>query len=158
MRRGRSIKRTLFCLFMVCLGGACSKQESNTAVDAAPAKGEIKLLRQNDPEQLKLGKRVFEKFCSRCHGKHAEGAKNWKKIGKDQKYPPPPLNGTGHAWHHPRHILKEIIMEGTEPDGNMPSWKSTLNEQQIEAVISWFQTLWPDELYAAWAEMDRDSQ
>jgi len=36
-----------------------------------------------------------------------------------------------------------------------PAWGNTLSEADIEAVIAWFQSLWPDPIHAAWADTDR---
>jgi hypothetical protein len=37
----------------------------------------------------------------------------------------------------------------------MPPWQGVLSEQDTEDVILWFQSLWSDEVYAAWWEIDR---
>lgn len=111
--------------------------------------------RVTDPQVLAQGGRVFQDNCAACHGAQAQGAPNWERPGADGKYPPPPLDGTAHAWHHSRAALRQVIKEGTiRVGGNMPAWGDKLSEAEIEAVIAWFQSHWPDEIYAAWAEMD----
>lgn len=111
--------------------------------------------RVTDPQVLAQGGRVFQANCAVCHGARAQGAPNWQRPGVDGKYPPPPLDGSAHAWHHPRAALRQVIKEGTiSAGGNMPAWGGKLSEAEIEAVIAWFQSHWPDEIYAAWAEMD----
>ena len=71
--------------------------------------------------------------------------------------PAPPLNGTGHAWHHPQKVLIDVIKNGTARlGGNMPPWKDRLSDQEIEDIIAWFKAQWPDELYAAWDRMNRE--
>lgn len=110
-------------------------------------------------ETLALGKQVFENNCAACHGESGQGAPNWQKPGPDGKYPAPPLNGTGHAWHHPMAALQQTIRNGTlRIGGSMPPWKDKLSDEEIQAVIYWFQSKWPDELYAAWNEADQRSQ
>jgi mono/diheme cytochrome c family protein len=37
----------------------------------------------------------------------------------------------------------------------MLAWKDKLNDEEIEAIVAWFQSQWPDEVYAAWYQMDR---
>ena len=77
-----------------------------------------------------------------------------RKRKPDGKYPPPPLNGSGHAWHHSRAMLHEMIRTGSRPgEGDMPAWQGKLTGDEIDAVISWFQSLWPDQVYAEWYEM-----
>jgi mono/diheme cytochrome c family protein len=31
--------------------------------------------------------------------------------------------------------------------GGMPAWKGKFSEDDIEAVIAWFQSRWPEEVY-----------
>jgi mono/diheme cytochrome c family protein len=116
---------------------------------AAPA-------RQYEAAQLGRGKALFQANCAVCHGAGAQGAFTWRVAGPDGKYLPPPLNGTGHAWHHPKAALKQTIRRGTLAlGGNMPPWQDKLSEQDIEDLIAWFQSLWPDEVYQAWWEIDQ---
>lgn len=111
------------------------------------------------PEVLARGEAVFKQNCAACHGARAEGAPQWQKRGPDGKYPAPPLNGTGHAWHHPTSALKATIRNGTVAiGGSMPPWRDKLSEPDVEAVISWFQSHWPDEVHAAWRRMDEQAR
>ncbi len=106
--------------------------------------------------QLAMGQKVYETHCVRCHGVNAVGNAQWRKPEDDGKYPPPPLNGTGHAWHHSRAVLKNVIENGSNPSqGNMPAWKDKLSNEEIESVISWFQSKWSDKVYDAWYEMQQ---
>ena len=113
-------------------------------------------LRNLDPERIARGAEVFRQHCVVCHGADAQGAENWRVRNADGTFLPPPLNGTGHAWHHPWADLKRTIQQGTAAlGGNMPPWQGVLSEQDTEDVILWFQSLWSDEVYAAWWEIDR---
>lgn len=108
-----------------------------------------------DPDVLARGIKLYRANCARCHGDNAEGASNWQQADKTGKYPPPPLNGNGHAWHHPTKVLLRTIKEGTVViGGSMPPWQDKLSEEEMRAIIAWFQSRWPDELYAAWAQTD----
>jgi len=109
-----------------------------------------------DPVRIVRGAEVFRQNCASCHGERAQGVFNWQKPGADGKYPPPPLDGSAHAWHHPFAQLKQTIQEGTlRLGGSMPAWKGKLSEADTEAVIVWFQSLWPEQIYAAWLDIDR---
>ena len=122
---------------------------------AGPAAAET-IPRDYDFQQLKRGGQLFQQNCAVCHGKNAEGTKDWKKTDADGKYPPPPLNGSAHAWHHPTKILVDVIKNGTiRIGGNMPPWKDKLNDDQIKDIIIWFQSKWSDEIYSAWYEIDQ---
>ncbi|MFQ5469756.1 MAG: c-type cytochrome [Gammaproteobacteria bacterium] len=130
---------------------ACEKEP----VEQMPAP----VVRQFDQASIDMGFQIFQQHCRRCHGDEAQGDPKWRQPGADGKYPPPPLNGTGHAWHHPVQWLFHTIKHGSQNgQGNMPAWASMLSDEEIQAVIDWFQSLWPDEVYAAWYDMDRRSR
>jgi len=110
--------------------------------------------RKYEPEKLALGNQVYDLHCKSCHGVGGEGNQNWRKRDANGKFPPPPLNGTGHTWHHPVSVLKgQIENGGIENGGTMPAFGDKLNEKEIEAVISWIQSKWPENVYNAWYEM-----
>lgn len=112
-----------------------------------------------DTAQVARGKQIFETNCAACHGAGAEGAPNWRQLGADGRYPPPPLNGTGHAWHHPYNALVYVIKNGSPGgQGNMPAWGGKLSDSEIADTIAWFQSLWPKEVYQAWLRIDTQSK
>ncbi|MDO8595640.1 MAG: cytochrome c, partial [Sulfuricaulis sp.] len=105
------------------------------------------------------GAKLYQENCATCHGAQAEGAPNWQKPGADGKHPAPPLNGSGHAWHHPLAVLKMTIKRGTMPmGGSMPAWGEKISDKDIEAIIVWIQSRWPDELYQSWLAMDEKAR
>jgi mono/diheme cytochrome c family protein len=110
-------------------------------------------------EHVSLGGRIFQESCAACHGKAGEGAPDWRKFGPDGKLPAPPLNGTGHAWHHPLKMLLHVVKNGSPGgQGNMPAWKEQLSDAEILAAIAWFQSRWPDQIYAAWMKREQASK
>lgn len=148
----------LFAMLAALLAGCTDESEPPQPSSAAPQQmsPQSQVSRPKvDEDTLAMGKRVFDNNCAACHGDRGQGAPNWQKPGPDGKYPAPPVNGTGHAWHHPMAALRQTIRNGTlRLGGNMPPWKDKLSDQEIDAVIYWFQSQWPDELYAAWREAD----
>lgn len=114
------------------------------------------IIRVNNPDQLRQGQALYVKHCAHCHGQKAEGDLLWRRADDQGHYPPPPLDGTGHAWHHSRATLHNIIKNGSavddkgQPQGRMPAWGQTLDDAQIKAMIAWFQSLWPDPVYSIW--------
>lgn len=141
-RRGRVAGAALLALVMLT---ACQEEQT-------PA---VEVERNVDKAQVARGQALFAQHCARCHGERAQGDPQWRRRNPDGTFPPPPLDGSGHAWHHPYGWLKEMIRNGSAPQGNMPAWGATLSEQQIEDIIAWFQALWPAEVYAAWWEMEQ---
>jgi len=112
--------------------------------------------RQVDAAQRVLGKQVFATHCASCHGEQAQGAVNWRQTDAEGNYPAPPLDGSGHAWHHSTEVLKGLIRDGSpQGQGNMPAWKDKLSEGEMDAVIVWFQSAWPQPVYDAWFEMQQ---
>jgi len=138
---------------------ACSDQDNPDTRNRQAQAGQVSVARNQDPGQLQRGRALFEKNCAACHGAGAQGAPNWSRPGVTGSDAAPPLNGTGHAWHHPRRALIATIKFGTQRlGGAMPAWQGKLSEQDIDDIVAWFQSQWPDELYAAWQRMDQKSQ
>lgn len=109
--------------------------------------------------QMQRGGALFRQHCAACHGNNAEGAPNWQQRDAAGKFPPPPLNGTAHTWHHPARVLMDVIKNGTQRiGGNMPPWKDKLTDEQIRDIIAWFQAKWPDTIYAAWYRHNLQSE
>jgi len=153
----RVVRRVaLLALFPIILA-ACGSDESSThlpTVETATA-SKPSVSRKNDFAQLNRGGKIFQANCVECHGNAAEGAPNWRQRNAEGKYPAPPLNGTGHAWHHPHKMLVHVIKNGSPGgQGDMPAWKEKLSDQQIEDVMAWFISKWPDQVYDAWFRMN----
>lgn len=102
-------------------------------------------------EQVALGARVYIEHCAFCHGDRGEGQPGWEQRDGMGFYPPPPLDATGHADEHTlTDHLNTLRIGGGPLGGIMPSFSDVLDENAMHAVIAWFQTLWPDEVYAGW--------
>ncbi len=103
-------------------------------------------------EQLERGKQVFAENCAACHGPDAASTPDWKKADANGNYPPPPLDGSAHAWHHDLELLRRTVREGGQKiGGQMPPFADRLSAEDIDAAISYFQSKWPDETYRKWA-------
>ncbi len=123
--------------------------------DSNQSAGTDKKSRWYTTAQVQTGKTVFLKNCAECHGKKAQGTvSNWRKPLADRSYPPPPLNGTAHAYHHSLSELKKSIdMGGLSQSGKMPKFKDKLNEDEKLAAIAYFQSFWSDAVYRKWLKM-----
>lgn len=131
------------------LAGCSDKKETSHATKSAlPVP-----VRTYNLAQITKGGRLFRQHCAACHGTNAEGAQNWRQRNPDGKYPAPPLDGSGHAWHHPMNVLQMTIREGTQKiGGSMPAWGNKLSADEIDAIIAWFQAKWPEEIYREWSK------
>ena len=129
----RSIK-SIWCLLLLQLSGPVAAAE-----------------RWFDQLTVDLGNQLFQQYCAACHGSDAQGSKNWKQTDADGNYPPPPLDGSAHAWHHSIPQLSQSIREGgIKLGGKMPPFGERLSNGEILALIAYFQSKWPDEIYQAW--------
>jgi mono/diheme cytochrome c family protein len=155
-------------LFIILIGlgalAGCTDQKDvspkgDISQKAEPKASLLGAERTFDFAQITKGRKLFIQNCAVCHRANAEGAPNWRQRDPDGKYPPPPLNGTGHAWHHPMKALRMTIRDGTQKiGGKMPAWGTKLSEQDINDVIAWFQSEWPEEIYQAWYERNEKSK
>ena len=135
---GKMTKKILFILIFLCT--YIFSQEKDRVNE-----------RWYTQEYVKKGKKLFIKNCSSCHGFQAQKTLDWKRTLADGSYPPPPLNGTAHAWHHPKSQLERIILNGGQLyNGKMPAFKNVLNKDEINYVISYFQNYWSNEIYNTW--------
>lgn len=97
------------------------------------------------------GAKKYSKNCASCHGPLGQGAVNWHEPDKNGNYPPPPLNGTGHAWHHSKEVLTMVIKQGGKPMGGvMPAFGSKLSDSDINSIIAWLQSHWPEKILNTW--------
>ena len=123
------------------------------AADEAP------LDRKLDPAQVARGKAVYGAHCMACHGTGGKGQPgDWRIRDADGFYPPPPLDDSAHAWHHPTAALLETIRDGSpQGQGRMPAWKGRLSEQEMQDVVAYIKSLWSDPVYRLWWKMERQS-
>ncbi len=112
--------------------------------------------REYDPKVLSHGQQMFQSHCAICHGMQAQGTvEDWTQKDQDGRYPPPPLNGTAHTWHHSVTSLVRTIKNGTQViGGSMPAWKDELSDEEILSIILWLSSLWPEEIYQAWMQVN----
>lgn len=130
-----------------------SKQTQKIQHQMSQTSSKQMMKREMNFSLITRGGKIFQQNCAVCHGMNAEGQKNWRQRNSKDQFPAPPLNGTGHAWHHSNEVNANTIRNGTKQiGGNMPAWKDKLSDDDIDAVIAWFQSNWPDNVYQTWAE------
>ena len=104
-----------------------------------------------NPAIVEFGNRLFQQNCAVCHGADAEGTREWKKPDANGNYSPPPLDGNAHAWHHSLPQLADYVKQGGARFGGvMPAFGDKLSNEEVLAVIAYFQSKWSDELYQRW--------
>ena len=105
--------------------------------------------KRGDAKAVRLGKPIFQKHCSSCHGVNGEGeAAIPMAIRRDNYLTAPALNGTAHAWHHSDENLMDTIMEGSPRTKRMTAWKHLFDKKTVTNVIAYIKNWWPDDLLA----------
>lgn len=119
----------------------------------------------NDAQQVQRGQRVYQRFCSLCHGANLQGQPDWRTRKPNGKLPAPPHDETGHTWHHPDALLFGIIKNGLVPPyapanykSDMPAFGDTLKDADIWAVLAYIKSRWPAETRKIQADIDKDAQ
>ena len=153
LRQRRALREALVGVVVVSatlLLVACDQGESIIASgggDTSTVKG-----RWYSVGQVQAGEGIFREHCQECHGEKAAGTvDDWRQPLAEGKYPPPPLNGSAHAWHHPLPMLMRTLERGGIPlGGTMPAFADKLDEEERYAVIAYIQSLWSNEIYSNW--------
>jgi S-disulfanyl-L-cysteine oxidoreductase SoxD len=107
------------------------------------------------------GKALYDMYCASCHGVNLEGQFNWRQRMANGRLPAPPHNIDGHTWHHPDAQLVEMIKIGfvggvNAPKGyqiDMPAFESVLTHAQIELILGYIKSAWPEQALAAQREI-----
>lgn len=131
------------------LATGCSDQEPYSTPDETTG-------RWYSEQQVSLGNEIYDANCINCHNPKARGTFKWKQPLEDGSYPPPPLNGSAHAWHHPISVLLKTINDGgIQMGGKMPPFREVLKDDEKIAVIAYFQSFWNDEIYSRWLQRNQ---
>jgi len=142
---------------LVALLAACGKAETGGSVSKVGASEPANPMpgKRGEFAMIVRGGQLFRENCAQCHGDLAQGHPQWQRPDASGKYPAPPLDGSGHAWHHPMKGLVRTIKYGTQAmGGSMPAWKDKLSDEDTSAIIQWFQSRWPEEIYQDWQARD----
>lgn len=136
---------------------ACDK--APTGMGSRADADDAPLDRKLDPAQVMRGEAVYTRHCLECHGAGGKGQPgDWRIRDADGYFPPPPLDDSAHAWHHPTAVLLEVIRDGSpQGQGRMPAWKGKLSEQEMQDVVVYIKSLWSDPVYRLWSKMEQQS-
>ena len=101
---------------------------------------------------IERGKIVYQNNCISCHMIDLAGAENWKELDEDGHRKAPPLNGTGHTWHHDDKTLHAIIKYGLAKlvnnyKGKMIGFEENLSDKEIDSLLAYIKSFWSEEEY-----------
>ena len=126
-------------LAIITLASACGSDDGSDTSSVA-----------DSADPVERGERNFGMYCASCHGDTGEGQPHWNITKSDGTLPPPPLNGSGHTWHHGDGTLyKQVKFGGGYLDlpgfkSGMPAFDETLSHQEIVDVLAYVKSLWAD--------------
>ena len=89
----------------------------------------------NLDEKFVKGADLYATNCQVCHG----------DLGGPGGSGAPPHNQYGHTWHHPDAQLKDWVTNGKFGFSQMPAFKNTLTDPEVDAVLSYIKTSWTED-------------
>ncbi len=99
-------------------------------------------------EPVGRGAGLYIANCQMCHGdQQGKGG-----VGA------PPHNQRGHTWHHPDAQLKDWVINGKLGFAQMPGFKETLTESEIDEILTYIKTWWVEEQRETQADISRRYQ
>lgn len=116
---------------------ATSPMPMSKMTPKSPAMGKVAMVSSAD---IAAGSKVYSANCSSCH----------QANGKGQPGVFPPLAGNATVTGPAADVIDivkngksgKITVNGTTYNGQMPSWKGTLSNKDIAAVISYIRNSW----------------
>ena len=97
------------------------------------------------------GMELYRSNCASCHMGNLSGNPDWKSgVDDDGQRLPPPLNGTGHTWHHSPEQLFQVIRYGFKKFD--PNYKGKmlgnddLSENDVWSILEYIKSVWPKEI------------
>ncbi|MFH1873281.1 MAG: cytochrome c [Pseudomonadota bacterium] len=84
------------------------------------------------------GEALYRQYCVACHGAKGIGEFNWQSRERAA----PPLDSSGHAWHHEDAQLISMILDKPLPDSKMPAWRTVLSRDDVLDLLAYIKSLW----------------
>lgn len=147
------IRKIFFCCLLALFAG-CSREPEPVLPAPSPQPGVTA-----ETVALDRGAKLFAEHCAQCHGPDAQGHPDWQTPNDGTFSAAPPLDGVGPAKGRTKQELLTMIKQGVRKDGMdlMPGYGRRLSDQEIAAIMSWFQSLWPPEVYEGWLKANGQS-
>ena len=135
----KKITISIFILFLIIIIGWMQFKDSYMSKDDA----EVISVVAN-------AKELYANNCSSCHMDNLTGSSEWKSsLDEDGQRLPPPLNGTGHTWHHSPQQLFSIIRYGYKNIANYQGkmiGNENLTDDEIWSILKYIKSKWPEKI------------
>ena len=111
--------------------------------------------------RLERGQAIYAEHCASCHGAELEGQPDWRSRLPNGRMPAPPHDASGHTWHHSDSVLFRITKEGLSAivgdnyESDMPAFGGVLNDGEIQSVLEFIKSTWPERERNYQAEINR---
>ncbi|WP_246742621.1 c-type cytochrome [Microvirga splendida] len=113
-------------------------------------------------DRIVLGRQLYGAYCASCHGAALQGESDWQSPKPDGLMPAPPHDASGHTWHHSDEELFRITkfgMDAVVPNHRsaMPAFGGSLSDREIEAILAFIKSTWPERERTYQQERSRSS-
>lgn len=114
--------------------------------------------------EKQAGRDLYIARCAASLGAELQGQPDWRSPDEYGLYPAPPHDETGHTWHHDDAMLIDYITRGGQAvldDRNvastsgMPGFGAVLEASEIEAILDYLKSTWPERIRRIQAERSR---
>ena len=158
MKRGGTILAGAAAAGLAAVAALAQQEKGSAPVDGVTVLGE-----PVTAEEIVIGRELYAETCASCHGTDLEGQDEWKRRLDSGRMPAPPHDETGHTWHHSDQDLFAITKGGVEavvPDyeSDMPAFDGILSDEEIEAVLGYIKSTWPDRQRTFQAEITANEE
>jgi len=116
--------------------------------------------------EVRDGRDLYVEHCAACHGAELQGQPEWRSPDGNGLYPAPPHDETGHTWHHDDAMLTDYITRGGQAvlddmnvtfTSGMPGFGSVLDASEIEAILDYIKSTWPERIRETQAQRSLDA-
>lgn len=144
MRVSRYALACVLILVSACGNSTAGRAEDSPVAETLPG-------RWYTQAQVDAGRPLYQANCASCHGRDGSATADWRTTDANGNFPPPPLNGTAHTWHHPIEVLTGTIESGGGAYGGlMPAFGGVIDADGRLAIVAYIQAWWGDDVYARW--------